>query len=50
MKVTPDQYTSEMMMEMIVLLQQGKEQQKQIEKLLQQLVKMIEKENNHGRE
>lgn len=50
MKVTPDQYTSEMMMEMIVLLQQGKEQQKQIEKLLQQLVKMIEKENNYGRE
>lgn len=50
MKMTLDNYTSEMMMKMVVLLKQGKEQQNQIEKLLQYLVKMVDKENNHGRE
>lgn len=48
--MTLDNYTSEMMMKMVVLLKQGKEQQNQIEKLLQYLVKMVDKENNHGRE
>lgn len=44
MKVAPDNYTSEMIMQMLVLLKQSKEQEEQIEKLLQ----LLEKNDRQG--